>query len=58
MDMRIDAARDHDLPGRIDDPPGADRGEAARRADRRDLLAGDPDIGRLAAPKEEPRDRR
>ena len=47
MDMRVDAARDHDLARRVDDPSGADRGEAAGRADRGDVLAGDADIGRL-----------
>ena len=47
MDMRVDAAGDDDLARGVDDPPGAERGEAARRADRGDLLAGDADIGRL-----------
>ena len=43
--MRIDAAGNDDLPGRVDDPRRADRRKAARRADRGDLAAGDPDIG-------------
>jgi len=47
MDMRVDAARDHDLARGIDDPPRTDGGKAAGRADRDDLLAGDGDIGRL-----------
>jgi hypothetical protein len=47
MDMRVDAARNHNLPRRIDDPAGADRREAAGRADRRDLALCDPDVGRL-----------
>ena len=47
MDMRIDAARDHDLPRRIDGSSGADRGEAAGRADRGDMLAVHSDIGPL-----------
>ena len=47
MDMRVDAAGDDDLAGGVDDPPGAQRGEAPRPADRGDLLAGNPDIGRL-----------
>src|SRR5215472_7575113 len=33
MNVRIDAAWDHDLPGRVDDPRGADRRKAPRRAD-------------------------
>ena len=36
-------------PDGIDSPPGADRGEAARRADRGDLAAGDADIDQLRA---------
>ena len=47
MDMRVDAARDDDLSRGVDHPPGAERGEAARRADRGDLFAGDADIGRF-----------
>ena len=47
MDMRVDTARDHDLPGGVDDPPRAERREAARRADRGDPLAGHADIGGL-----------
>ncbi len=47
MHMRVDPAGDDDLAGGVDDAPGADRGEAARRADRRDLLAENADIGRL-----------
>ncbi len=47
MDMRVDAARDHDLSRGVDHPPGAEGREAARRADRRDPLAGDADIGGL-----------
>ena len=43
--MRINATGDDDLTRRVYDPlrrPG--RPEAARRADRNDLLAGNPDI--------------
>ncbi len=47
MDMRVDAARNDDLPGGVDHPRRADRGEAAGRADRDDMLAGDANIGRL-----------
>ena len=51
--MRIDAAGDDDLAIGIDHPPHlsrwAERGEAARRADRGDLVAGDADIGRLGS---------
>ena len=47
MDMRVDAARDRDLPRGVDDPPGAEGGKAARRADRGDFFAGDTDIGWL-----------
>ena len=47
MDMRIDAARHHDLPGGVDGPSGADRREAAGRADRGDMLAVHSDIGPL-----------
>src|SRR5215831_217443 len=36
MDVRIDAARDDDLAGRINHPSRADDGEATRPADRRD----------------------
>ena len=45
--MRIDAARYDDLPCGIDDPlRSAGRPESARRPDRDDLLAGNPDIDR------------
>jgi hypothetical protein len=37
----------NDLSRGVDHPPGAERREAARRADRRDPLAGDADIGGL-----------
>jgi hypothetical protein len=47
MDMRVDAAWDHDLAGGVDDPPRTDRSKTTGRADRDDLLAGDGDIGRL-----------
>ena len=47
MDMRIDAAGDHDLPRGVDRSSSADCGEAARRADRGDVLARNPDIGGL-----------
>jgi len=47
VDMRIDAAGDDDLARGVDHPSGAERGKAARRADRGDLLAGNADIGRL-----------
>ena len=50
MDMRVDAAGDHDLPRGVDRAAGAERGEAARRADRDDLFALDADIGRVSAP--------
>src|SRR5690348_8742415 len=35
MDVRIDPARHHDLPSRIDDPYSADSREAPGRSDRR-----------------------
>ena len=47
MDMRVDAAGDDDLAGGVDDAAGTERGQAARRADRRDVLPGNTDIGRL-----------
>jgi hypothetical protein len=47
MDMRVDAARDHDLARRVDHATRTERGEAAWRADRGNALAGHPDIGRL-----------
>jgi hypothetical protein len=40
----VDAARDHDLPRGVDDPAGAKRGEASRRADRDDALAVLPTV--------------
>ena len=49
MDMRVDAARDDDLPRGVDDPAGAERGKAARRADRGDFFAGDADVGGFRA---------
>ncbi len=49
MDMRVDAARDHDLARGVDHPPGPYRSQVARPADRDDLLAGDADISRLGA---------
>jgi hypothetical protein len=45
MDVRVEAARDHDLPGGVDDPHGADRRETSRPADGGDLAAADTDIG-------------
>ncbi len=53
MDMRIDAAGDDDLAAGIDHPSGTERGEAARRADRGDLVPGDPDIGRLGSRRQD-----
>jgi len=47
MDMRVDAAGDHDLPRCVDGPSGADRGEAAGRSDRGEMLTGHTDIGWL-----------
>ena len=47
MHMRVDPAGDHDLPRGVDGPSGADRGEGAASADRRDMFAVHPDIGRL-----------
>jgi len=47
MDMRVDAARDHDLPRGVDGPSGTDPREAPGRADRRNMLAGYADIGGL-----------
>ena len=49
MDVRVDAAGDHDLAGGVDRAPGAQRGEAAGGADRGDALALDADIGLLRA---------
>jgi hypothetical protein len=45
MDMRVDAARDHDLSRGVDDPVCTEGGKAARRADRRDFVAGGADVG-------------
>jgi len=47
MDVRVDAAGDHDLPRRVECSSRSDRGEAAGRADRGDMLTVDPDIGGL-----------
>src|SRR5262249_31266294 len=47
MDMRVDAARNHDLPRSLDDPPRANVGETAGRSDRSNALAAYADIGRL-----------
>src|SRR6516164_9692049 len=47
MDVRIDTAGHYDLIAGIDDPPGADRLQASRPADRRDLAASDADIRSL-----------
>ncbi len=47
MDVRVDAARNDDLPRGIDHPRRTDRGEAAVGADRGDLAARNPDIGRF-----------
>ena len=45
VDMRIDATGNDDLAGGVDDPPrGVSRAEAARCADRYDLLVGNRDI--------------
>jgi hypothetical protein len=52
MDVRIDTARHDELPGGIDDPGCADLGEASRRSDRGDLAAGDGQIGRLRAARQ------
>ena len=50
VDVRIDAAGDHHLAGRID---GACRGtQRARRTDHRDLAAGDADIRRGGAARQ------
>ena len=49
MHMRIDAAGNDDLPRGVDDPRGAERGKAARRADRCDFFADNADIGGLRA---------
>jgi hypothetical protein len=49
MDMRVDAAGDDDLPGRVDGALGAQSGKAAGRADGDDPLALDADIGLLRA---------
>jgi hypothetical protein len=49
MDMRVDAARDHDLPRGVDHPPGAEHRKAARRADGGDFFAGDADVGGFRA---------
>src|SRR6185312_7288566 len=49
MDMRVDAARDNDLPGRVNRAAGTERREAAGRADRHDLVALDTDIDLLRA---------
>src|SRR6516162_700642 len=48
MDMRVDAARHHDLTAGVDDTRGAGRLEAARPADGGDLAAGDADICELS----------
>ena len=48
MDMRVDAAGNDDLAGRVDDP-AAERRQGARRADRDDLLALGSDIGLFRA---------
>ncbi len=50
MDVRVDAAGNDDLPRSIDRPPGPDRGQTARRADRDDLPARHADIGRFGRP--------
>jgi hypothetical protein len=50
--MRVDAARDDDLPGSVDDPRSADRRETSRPADGDDLAAADADIGRLGAARQ------
>ncbi len=47
MDMRVDAARDDDLPRGVDDSPRAEGGKAARRTDRGDFFASNADIGGL-----------
>jgi hypothetical protein len=49
MNVRIDAARDHNLPGGVDDPRSADVREVGGRDDRDDLAVIDPDIGGLGA---------
>src|SRR5215831_957147 len=49
MDMRIDAAWHHDLPGRIDDPRSADVREASGSTDGGNLAAADADIDRFRA---------
>src|SRR5690348_752610 len=41
VDVRVEAAWDHDLAGAIDDPRGADRPQAFGRADGNDLATGD-----------------
>jgi hypothetical protein len=45
--MRVDAARDDDLPRGVDDSPRAEGGKAARRTDRGDFFASNADIGGL-----------
>src|SRR5689334_7057568 len=52
MDMRVDAAGDHDLAGGVEDPPAADRREAPRGADRGDLAADHNYIGRLGSARQ------
>ena len=52
MDMRVDAARNDDLPGGVDHPPRAQRGEAAGCAGRVYALAADADIGGARSPTE------
>src|SRR5207244_12495162 len=47
MDVRIDPARNDDLMAGVDDPRCTDRLQTTGCADRRDLAAGDADIGRL-----------
>jgi len=49
MDVRIDAARDHDLSGSVNDPSAADLREASRRADRDDLASSYADVGGFRA---------
>src|SRR5205085_4292802 len=47
MDVRIDATRYHDLPGRVDNPRCANAREASKPANRGDFAPADPDIGRV-----------
>ncbi len=49
MDMRVDPARNDDLPGRVDGARRASGAEAAGSADRRDFAADNADVGSLGA---------